>query len=248
MLTVVAVLAIRQFDDITAGAAPNHVARDPRLRAAPLRIYRAAHSPRALVWFFGNDVGFWGAQQRLAASLAAKGFDVVGMDLRAWFSQRPAESPAARAGAFTAAMADLQRRMTRELGDTLLPFVLAGHSSGAEEAIWLAATAPPPRLTGVVAISPGARGHLKMTAGDLAFREPTEPGSFAIDSMLRAIPIEVRVALVRGSGDPLRGADSLLTRSRRVHRIVVPLAGHSMRRLTIAGPMIADAMEWVIVR
>ena len=62
-----------------AGVPPNYVARDPVLRAAPVRMYRADRA-RAFVWFFGNDIGFWGAQQRLAASLARRGVDVVGAD------------------------------------------------------------------------------------------------------------------------------------------------------------------------
>lgn len=253
-LTAAAVLVLlgagvfSRFEDVTAGVRPTYLARDPVLRRAPLRFYRAAQ-PHALVWFFGNDVGFWGAQQRLAKSLADAGLDVVGMDLRAWFAARPAEPPERRAAAFRAAMSDLLARASRELGDTLLPLVLAGHSSGAEEAVWLAAQEPPPRLAGVVAISPGSRGHLKMTASDLAFGEPTERGSFAVDSMLRAIPAGVRVSLVRGASDRLRSADSVLVPSRPgLHRVLVPLAGHSMRRLFIAGPMIVDAMDWTIGR
>ena len=213
-----------------------------------MRFYRADHA-RAFVWFFGNDVGFWGAQQRLALALSARGYDVVGMDLRAWLAQRPAETPAARAAAFRTAMADLQGRASRELGDTLLPVVLAGHSVGAEVALWQGAMAPPRGLAGVVAISPGERGHLRVTAADLAFGEPTEPGSFSVADMVRDVPPPVRVAIVRGSGDPLRSADTLLVPARPgLHRVMVPLAGHSMRRLLIAGPLIAGAIDWTVSR
>lgn len=226
-----------------AGAPPNYVARDAELRAAPLRFYRAEHA-RAFVWFLGNDVGFWGAQQRLAASLAAHDMDVVGLDLRAWLAARPNERPDARAAALRGAMQDLIARSRRELGDTALPVVLAGHSVGAEAALWLAASDALP-WRGVVAISPGSRGHLKVTASDLAFGEPTEQGSFAVDSVLHAIPSTIRVAVVRGAGDRLRGVDASLVRARPEVRLeVVPLAGHSMRRLFIAGPMIENAMAW----
>lgn len=98
----------------------------------------------------------------------------------------------------------LQGRARRELGDTALPLILAGHSLGGELALWQAATGAPPALAGVVAISPGARSHLRVTAMDLANREPSEPGSFAVDSMVRAVAPCVRVAIVRGDGDPLR--------------------------------------------
>jgi alpha-beta hydrolase superfamily lysophospholipase len=243
-----ALFALSRFVDANAGAPANYQARDRVLQRAPLRFYRSRH-PHALVWFFGNDVGFWGAQQRLAAQLADGGYDVVGMDLRAWLAQRPAESPAARAAAFRTAMADLQGRAARELGDTLLPVVLAGHSVGAEVALWQGAMAPPRGLAGVVAISPGERGHLRVTATDLAYGEPTEPGSFAVADMVRDVPRDVRVAIVRGSGDPLRSADSLLVPARPgLHRVIVPLAGHSMRRLLIAGPLIAGAIVWSIAR
>jgi len=243
-----AVFAVSRVVDANAGAPPNYQARDRALRLAPLRFYRSPHA-RALVWFFGNDVGFWGAQQRLAAQLADGGYDVVGMDLRAWLAQRPTESPAARAAAFRDAMADLQERAVRELGDTLLPVVLAGHSIGAELALWQGALAPPPRLAGVVAISPGARGHLRVTATDLAYGEPTEPGSFAVADMVRDVPGGVRVAIVRGASDPFRSADSLLVPARPgLHLVPVPFAGHSMRRLLIAGPLIAGAIAWTIAR
>ena len=245
---IIAVFAASRFVDASAGAPANYQPRDRVLRLAPLRFYRSA-TPRALVWFFGNDVGFWGAQQRLAAQLAAGGYDVVGMDLRAWLAQRPTESPAARATAFRSAMADLQGRAARELGDTLLPVVLAGHSVGAEVALWQGAMAPPRALVGIVAISPGERGHLRVTATDLAYGEPTEPGSFAVAQMVRDVAPAVRVAIVRGASDPLRGADSLLVPARPgLHRVMVPLAGHSMRRLLIAGPLIAGAIGWTIER
>ncbi len=249
---VVAVLlataAFVLFGDAAAGAPANYEARDPALRREPLRFYRADRA-RALVWFYGNDVGFWGAQQRLAAQLAAGGYDVVGMDLRAWLARRPGEDAAVRAAAFRTAMSDLQGRAARELGDTLLPVVLAGHSVGAEVALWQGAMAPPPRLAGVVAISPGTRGHLRVTPSDLAYGEPTEPGSFAVSDMVRDVPAAVRVAIVRGVNDPLRGADSLLVPARpTVHRVLVPLAGHSMRRLIIAGPLIAGAIDWTLAR
>ncbi|MHB1312758.1 MAG: serine aminopeptidase domain-containing protein [Gemmatimonadaceae bacterium] len=234
--------------DANAGAPANYQPRDAVLRRAPLRFYRSQH-PRALVWFFGNDIGFWGPQQRLAAQLADGGYDVVGMDLRAWLAQRPHEPAAAREAAFRSGMADLQSRAARELGDTLLPVVLAGHSVGAEVALWQGAMAPPHGLAGVVAISPGTRGHLRVTTSDLAFGEPTEPGSFAVAQMVHEVPAGVRVAIVRGSSDRLRGADSLLVPARPgLHRVIVPLAGHSMRRLLIAGPLIAGAIDWTIDR
>ncbi|HEY3286302.1 MAG TPA: alpha/beta fold hydrolase [Gemmatimonadaceae bacterium] len=243
LVTIVAGIVAWEFRD-EGGAAPNYFARDPVLRAAPIRIYRADRA-RAFLWFFGNDLGFWGAQQRLAVSLAGRGVDVVGFDLRAWLATRPRESAPERARAFREAMADLISRAERELGDSTLPVVVAGHSVGAEVALYMVADRPPPRLRGVVALSPGSRGHLRITAADLAFGEPTEPGSFAIDSVLHAIRGDLRVAIVRGANDRLRSVDSLLLAERpETRRVVIPLAAHSMKRLFIAGPMIEKAVEW----
>lgn len=237
-----------QVHGSAAGVPPNYRPRDAALRAAPLRFYHAAH-PWALVWFIGNDIGFWGAQQRLAASLAERGADVVGVDVRAWFAARPRESAEQRAAAFRRGMHDLMARSRRELGDTSVPLVIAGHSVGAEVALWLAAADPPAGLRGVVAISPGSRGHLRISASDLAFGEPTEPGSFAVDSVLHAIPAAVRVALVRGANDRLRSVDSMLVAARPALRhVMIPLAAHSMKRLFIAGPMIAEAVDWAAGR
>ena len=69
---------------------PNHRVRDRELARLGAAIYTTAGAPRALVLFFGNDIGFWGPHQELAADLAADGYDVVGIDVRPLFDGLPA--------------------------------------------------------------------------------------------------------------------------------------------------------------
>jgi hypothetical protein len=56
-----------------APAVSHYRPRDARLRELPLTFYPSADEgrpPRAVVFFFGNDVGFWAAHQELAERLA----------------------------------------------------------------------------------------------------------------------------------------------------------------------------------
>ncbi|MEO7963466.1 MAG: hypothetical protein ABIT38_06090, partial [Gemmatimonadaceae bacterium] len=69
-------------------APPTYIAADPTLRTAGIYLYAAsptACAPRAIVLFFGNDVGFWNPHRRMAASLAQDGYAVAGVDIRPLF-------------------------------------------------------------------------------------------------------------------------------------------------------------------
>ena len=232
----------------------DYVPRDPALRSRSLYFY-VPHGtePRArvLVFFFGNDVGFWAAHQQLAADLASHGYDVVGYDVKPLIDSLPrggtVAAAAQREAIFTTRLADLIRASRRELGADTLPLVLVGHSFGAELAVWTASQLSLPRLRGVVAIAPAPRGHLAITAADLAnIGDPREPGSFSVAATVATLPRSMRIALLRGGHDRLARADSAIIRAggSRLRYWVIPLAGHSLRNVLVARYAVRDAVAW----
>ncbi len=231
-------------------ATPHYVPRDASLRSLPLFFYPATERPKAVIVFFGNDVGFWEAHDRLAQRFASAGYDVIGLDVRAFIEKLP-EPYAERMSAFRSSIDGVIARSVHELNADTLPLVLGGHSFGADLALWTAVNAPPPRMIGVLALGPTARSHFFVTAYDRAnLGEPTEAGSFAIADEIRALPASVRIALLRGSGDRRITIDSLLRSAGgpRLRYTEIPFASHSLRSLTIAGPMAERAVEWLLAR
>ena len=226
------------------------VSSDPVLRGQPVYLYPASagadRTPHAVVFFFGNDVGFWQAHEQLSEYLADDGYGVAGFDVRHLIASLPDAAPARRDSAFAAQISVLIDHARAALGGGGRPLVLSGHSFGAELALWTAVHVRPPGLVGVLAISPGARGHLRITLADLAERgEPREPRSFAMADEIRTLVPAVRVALVRGSHDAYGSADTAMA-AVGARRFEVPFAGHSMRRLLLAGPIIRSALRWLI--
>ena len=222
----------------------------PALRSAPLYFYPAAgagRAPRAVVFFFGNDVGFWRAHQRLAERLAAHGYTVVGFDVRRAFGGLP--GGAARERAFLGLVDSLIAGSRAALGASDAPLVIAGHSVGAELAVWTAARlrAPSlePGLVGVVALSPGARGHLHIGLSDLLGREPHGADSFAVDSEVARLAPRVRVAVVRGTRDDFRSADPAIVAA-GARRFVAEGQGHSLLNLEAAEPVVLDALAYAV--
>lgn len=233
-------------------------ARTVALRRAGVTVYAPPvgyASPRAILVFFGNDVGFWTPHRRLALSLSHDGYAVIGVDIRPVLANLPSD-PGCRADTVRQRVRDIIDAGHSEFdgprADT--PFVLAGHSLGAELALWAAASVPAPSLTGVVAMSPGSRSHLRISASDLLMTgEPQEAESFAVGDMVtQAVRMHpnLRIVVVRGSNDPLRTADSGLLAAGGPHLRVfgVPMAGHSMKQLTIAGIVFRHALDWLLVR
>ena len=227
--------------------------RDPALASFPLFFYPSAVAgtpAKAFVFFVGNDIGFWGAHQDLAKRLAGAGYDVVGLDVKVFFGRLP-DDAARRASLFGDSVAMMIALARHELGADSIPLVLGGHSLGAEIASWIAVNAPPPRLASLLLISSRSRGHLRATLADIANRSaPTEPGSYSVADNIAALPASVRVAIVRGTDDRFRSADSTLLAAggRRIDKWSVPWGGHSMSNILLAGPFVERALAWTLER
>jgi pimeloyl-ACP methyl ester carboxylesterase len=229
-----------------------YMVRDTSLRRDYLYFFPArsdtGEKPRAIVVFLGNDVGFWDPHRELAERLADANYDVVGLDVRGYLATLP-ESHPAREEMFAAQAPTLVARARTELKADSLPIILGGHSFGAELAFWVAANTPPPRLAGVLAMSPRGSGHFVVTAADLANEEPAGVGAFSTIDAVRHIAPGVRVAIVRGSKDQFarHDADFRAAGAGRLSVYGVPLAAHSLKKLLLAGPIIERAVGWLLL-
>ena len=229
---------------------PPYIPHNPELRRLPLFFYPAAQAApaRAVIFFFGNDIGFWTPHRDLAEYLSGLGYSVVGFDMRSFLADLP-EKPAQRDSAFDARILPLIASTRHEIHADSLPLIIAGHSLGAEIAIWTAAFAHPPDMVGVIAMSPGLSSHLQVSASDiLNGPEPTGPSSFSVPATLHSIAPVVRVAIVRGSHDKYRYADSALivAGGNRIHSYIVPFASHSLKRIIVAKPVMRQAIDWLL--
>jgi pimeloyl-ACP methyl ester carboxylesterase len=237
------------------GCTPAHsvyIPRDPELQREPLYFYpadpRSAH-PKAGVFFLGNDLGFWEPHQKLAERLASHGYAVVGFDVKKFLDRLP-DSALLRDSILVHDIPRLMNRSLHELGADSAPIVIAGHSFGADIALWTEANARPPGVVGVVALGPTKRDHPTVTLMDkMNAGEPTEPGSFAVDEQIRNTPKSVRIALMRGASDKERTSDGafIAAGGNRMTYTVIPFASHSLRSLIIAGPMIEHEIDRMIV-
>src|SRR5207302_9161586 len=148
---------------------------------------------------------------------------------------------------FAASMGELLRRSRHAMSADSLPIILAGHSFGAELAFWIAQHEPPPRLFGVLALNTRATGHLFITPADWMNREASGAWSFSTIDAVKAMDPRVRVAIVRGSHDPFRGHDSAFAAAggTRLRHYDIPMAGHALSTLLVAGPIIGRAMRFL---
>jgi pimeloyl-ACP methyl ester carboxylesterase len=220
---------------------------DTALHKAWLYFYPSRGEPaRAVVVFFGNDVAFWEPHQDLAWRFAGDGMSVVGIDLRKYLSTLPEPEPA-RDSAFAASMPALIARARTALASDSLPLILAGHSFGAEIAFWIGEHAPPPRLVGILALNTRSTGHLFITPSDWLNKEASGAWSFSTIEAARTIDPRVRIALVRGAHDPFRGHDSAFVAAggNRLRRFEIPMAGHALGTLLVAGPLISRAVRFL---
>lgn len=235
----------------TTANQPPRIARDRGLRDLPLFLYPAADTsrpPRAVIFFFGNDIGFWKPHRQLAASLASSQYAVAGFDMRQLLSELPGRRPA-RDSAFAVTIDLIIARARHELGGDSAPVIVAGHSLGAEVALWTAAYARPAGATGVLALSPGSRSHLRVSISDMMNGpEPTGPESFSVAEAIAAVPPRERIAVIRGTRDGFARADPALLAAGapRIDRFSIPLAGHSLKRLVTASFQTRRALEWLL--
>lgn len=231
-----------------SGPTVPYVARDESLRGEPLFFYPAAGGhPRALILFLGNDVGFWKPHEELCWRLAENGYDVVGIDVKRYLARLPENEPA-RDSSFAATIGPLIARARAELHADSLPVVVGGHSFGAEVAFWIALHRPPPKLVGVLALSPRSTGHLIVTPFDLMNHEASGPWSFSTIRAATDIAPTVRIALVRGASDKFRRHDAAFVAAGgpRLRYFPIPFASHSLKKLLIAGPIIEHAVDFLI--
>ena len=239
---------------LALACAPAHTAytpRDPRLLREPLYFYPKTGGslhPRAGVFFLGNDLGFWEPHQKLAERLAEHGYAVVGFDVKKYLDRLP-DSALLRDSAMVHDFPLLMKRSLHELGADSVPIVLAGHSFGADLALWTEANAHIPGVVGVLALGPTKRDHPTVTINDkVNLGEPTESGSFAVDEQIRNTPPQVRIALLRGASDKERKSDRAFIEAggARLSYTVIPFASHSLKSLVIAGPMIQHAIDQLV--
>ena len=246
---------IALFALLTYSCTPAHSAytpRDPELQHEPLYFYPdvdGTRHPKAGVFFLGNDLGFWGPHQKLAERLAEHGYAVVGFDIKKFLDRLP-DSALLRDSVLVHDIPDLMKRSLHELGADSGPIVIAGHSFGADLALWTEANAHLPGVVGVLALGPTKRDHPTVTIKDqVNAGEPTEPGSFAVDEQIRNTPPHVRIALLRGASDKERKSDRAFIEAggARMTYTIIPFASHSLKSLIIAGPMIERALDLLLV-
>ncbi len=230
-------------------ARPDYVPRLSALRSADFFVYppRVA-ARRGTIIFFGNDIGFWQPHQQLADFLATEGYAVVGFDLRSLLKSMPDVPEATRDSVIGVEISKAMSESLTEFHGEKLPLFLMGHSLGAEVAMWTVAHVRAPTVTGVIAMAPGGRGHLQITAADfLSSALPSGPESFAMADLVRSLPPGLRIALVRGAHDGYRGADPGIVAAGKgqVREFSIPFAGHSLKKILIARYVVRNALEWV---
>jgi pimeloyl-ACP methyl ester carboxylesterase len=248
LLAAAVVGGARYINHASRGHPSAYLPSDPGLRVDWLYFYpsRVGGGARAILFLLGNDVAFWEPHQDLAWRLSGEGYTVVGIDVRQLLETLPSDEPQ-RDSAFGSAMPALISRVRHELRADTMPLILGGHSFGAELSFWIAWHHPPPRLIGLLSLNSRGSGHLFITPNDWLNKEASGAWSFSTVEAAAKIDPHVRIALVRGANDPFRGHDPefVAAGGARLQRFEIPLAGHGLKTMLVAGPFISRAMHFL---
>lgn len=164
----------------------------------PVRLYKPHPPFQGLILFASGDGGWKPFEDRICRNLAANGFCVVGWDCRKY----------ADAGVYDqqALVSDMTKAMNagaEAASCPRSPSILAGYSTGAEQALAAASAHPrPDGLKGVLIIAPGERGRYGITTSDLIGLTPTGKGSFALTDLSPGLK-GLRLFQIHGEHDPL---------------------------------------------
>lgn len=207
-----------------------------------LTVYSARTKPRAVALLASGDGGWTDLEEKMARTLAAQGFNVVGWDCRDY----------AKLGTYDRAMlckdvdAAIAKADENEHG-RLLPAILVGFSTGAEQMISVAASDSRPRgLRGLLVLAPGHRGRYGIELSDLMGIPPKGPNTFSLEEMAPSLA-GLRIFQINGEHDPL-SQTSWLEKLNTEHKLeVYPDGWHLFR----GGPpdfleLVGNGASWVL--
>lgn len=139
--------------------------------------YCSQQRPKGIVILGTGDGGWSYWEERTAKHLAGKGFAVGGWDCRKFADTRQYDLAVLSAG-FRSAVNEVSKRSG---ADPSAPVWLGGWSTGAEQAIAVAASPDrPPNVCGLLVIAPGTHGRFGITESDLLGIDPSGPDTFAL--------------------------------------------------------------------
>lgn len=205
-------------------------------------IYAAQPEPKAVALLASGDGGWTDLEEKMARTLAAKHFNVVGWDCRDY----------AKLGKYDRQTLSADVQSALEIADTTdggrkLPVVLVGFSTGAEQMIAVAASDKRPRgLRGLLVLAPGHRGRYGIELSDLMGIPPKGPDTFSLEEMAHGLK-GLRIYQIHGEHDPL-SQTSWLDKLNTPHKLeIYPDGWHLFR----GGPpdflaLVGKGAAWVL--
>jgi pimeloyl-ACP methyl ester carboxylesterase len=250
MKTIWRLLAAMLFVLLPAGAGYGQTQQTLMIRghAQCLRVYGTRGGVPVIV--SSGDGGWIHLGPHVADVLAARGYFVVGFDVKAYL-----ESFTTRTGTLSAdeAPADFKRLIDFAAAGTTEKPILIGVSEGAGLSLLAAAAAPAkPAVTGVIGLGVSDSNELGWRWKDaviyLTHGAPSEPSfsAAAIADRLSPVPL----ALIHSTRDeyaPLADAERVFERARQPKRLwTVAASNHRFSdNLAAFDRTLLDAVEWV---